>query len=78
MTVTIAPNVVFHGTVQTCEKIVSKHWRSGIGEKASFEERPAGWKYTLRIGGQLIALECDDELQGFEPGTKVKFSMQVE
>jgi hypothetical protein len=74
----IAPNIVFYGTVERCEKIVTKHWRSGIQEKASFEERPGGWKYTLRIGGSLVGVECDDELQGFEPGKKIKFSMQVE
>jgi hypothetical protein len=78
MTVQLAPNVVFYGTVERCEKIVSKHWMKGIGENASFEERPGGWKYTLRINGSLIGVECDDELHGFEPGKKIKFSMQVE
>lgn len=74
----IAPNVVFYGTVERCEKIVSKHWVKGFGENTTFEERPVGWKYMLRINGSLVGVECDDELHGFEPGKKIKFSMQVE
>jgi hypothetical protein len=74
----IAANIIFYGTVERCEKIVSKHWVKGFGENTSFEEHPAGWKYTLRINGSLLGLECDEEIKDFAPGKKIKFSMQVE
>jgi hypothetical protein len=72
-----SPSVVFHGTVERCEETKTRHWCRGFGESAVFEERHSGWKYTLRVNGSLIGLECSEQLDGLEPGVRVRFSMEA-
>jgi hypothetical protein len=69
--------IVFHGTVENCVETKTRHWRSGFGESALFEERHSGWKYTLRVNGSLIGFECNEKLDGIEPGARVRFSMEA-
>jgi hypothetical protein len=71
-------NIIFRGTVERCEKATTRHWLRGFGEDAVFEERHTGWKYTLRVNGSLLGIELREHLDGFEPGARVKFSMEID
>lgn len=65
---------VVYSKVRKVEKAVDKHYLSGIGPDAIFEDRPMG--YYLYLEGSYEAIYLGHEEPKLKPGDKIKITFE--